>query len=206
MKANPFLVNIAALRPTGGRHHVVRTGRLDGLAITSSAVPPDAEVRVDADVEVVNGGVVVTGTVSSTWVGECRRCLRSVCGPLTANVREVYERAPRVRDDELDDDEAETYPLAGDTVDLVPLARDALLLELPLAPLCREDCEGLCPTCGADRSEQPCACIDQPGHPVWAVLDGLKASIEDTVTDDASVGPDPAGGGPDRPGGDPRSR
>lgn len=202
MKANPFLVNIAALRPTpGGRHHVVRTGRLDGLAITSSAVADDAEVTVDADVEVVDGGVVVTGTVSSTWVGECRRCLRSVRGPLVANVREVYERTPRVRDDELDDDEAETYPLAGDTVDLVPLARDALLLELPLAPLCREDCKGLCPTCGADRGEQPCACVDQPGHPVWAVLDGLKASLQDATTGEESSGPDTARGDPDRASG-----
>jgi uncharacterized protein len=191
VKTNPFLVNIAALRPTpSGRHHVVRSGRLDGLAITSSAVPDDAEVTVDVNVEVVAGGVVVTGTVSTTWVGECRRCLRSVQGPLVANVREVYERASRVRDDELDDDEAETYPLAGDTVDLVPLARDAVLLELPLAPLCRADCAGLCPSCGADRGEQPCDCIDQPGHPVWAVLDGLRAAVEDTAADTPSGGRD----------------
>ena len=177
MTRKPFVVNVAALRPAaGGRYHVVRTGPLDGLAITSSSVPPDAEVVVDADVEVVDGGVVVTGTVSSTWMGECRRCLRPVTGDVAASVREVFERAPRLRDGDLDAaDEAETYPLTGDTLDLAPMARDAILLELPLAPLCRDDCAGLCPMCGADLTEQPCDCAQEPVNPRWAALDVLRA-------------------------------
>lgn len=181
MRPNPFLVNVAALRPTaGGRHHVVRSGPLDGLEITSSSVPSGAEVEVDVDLEVVDGGVVATGTVSFPWVGECRRCLRLVTGRIVTPVREIFERAPRIRVEDLDDaDESETYPLMGDTVDLVPLARDAVLLNLPLAPLCREDCVGLCPMCGADLQEQPCDCIDQPGHPVWAALHELQLAIED---------------------------
>lgn len=176
MTNNPFLVNIASLRTgPGGRHHVVRTGRLGGLVVTSSSVPPPADVVVDANLEVVNGGVVVTGTVTSPWIGECRRCLGPVTGQLVAPVREVYERASRLHGDDLEAaDEAETYPLTGDTLDLEPLARDALLLELPMAPLCRPDCAGLCPTCGADLSEGACGCTDEPRNPVWAGLDALK--------------------------------
>ena len=56
-------------------------------------------------------------------------------------------------DADLDED---TYPLEGDQLDLRPLVRDALLLELPLAPLCREDCRGLCAECGADLNLGPC--------------------------------------------------
>jgi uncharacterized protein len=183
MNAKPFLVNIAALRPTpGGRHHVLRRGRLDGLEITSSAVPGEADVVVDADLEVVDGGVVVTGVVSSTWVGECRRCLHPVTGALVATVREVFERVPRARDGTVivdDDDESDTYPLTGDTLDLAPMARDAVLLELPLAPLCRADCAGLCPTCGADLTEQACQCTDAPDNPVWAVLETLRFLPDD---------------------------
>ena len=194
MSANPFHVNIAALRPpSGGRHHVLRRGHLDGLAITCSAVPADTEVVVDADVEVVDGGVVVTGVVSSTWVGECRRCLHPVTGELVARVREVFERVPKAREGAgagtgasaggsvLVDgsDDADTYPLTGDTLDLAPMARDALLLELPLAPLCRADCPGLCPTCGADLTEETCDCREVPGNPVWAALDGLLFPVED---------------------------
>ena len=190
MSANPFHVNIAALRPpSGGRHHVLRRGRLDGLAITCSAVPAEAEVVVDADVEVVDGGVVVTGVVSSTWVGECRRCLHPVTGELVADVREIFERVPRTRQGATagggpaalvdDSDEADTYPLTGDTLDLAPMARDALLLELPLAPLCRADCPGLCPTCGTDLTEQSCDCRQVSANPVWAALDGLLFPVED---------------------------
>ena len=58
-------------------------------------------------------------------------------------------------DADLDED---TYPLEGDQLDLRPLVRDALLLELPLAPLCREDCRGLCAECGADLNLGPCQC------------------------------------------------
>jgi uncharacterized protein len=174
------LVNVASVRAGSGRYHVVRTGRLSGLAITSSAVPPDAEVVVDVDLEVVDGGVVATGRVTSRWVGECRRCLRPVGGPLVAEVREVFERAPRLREGDLvDADEAETYPLTGDTLDLAPLARDALLLELPLAPLCRDDCAGLCPTCGADLTEAPCDCDQTAVNPVWAALDALRIAPGD---------------------------
>ena len=52
----------------------------------------------------------------------------------------------------------ETYPLCDDTVDLEVLAHDALLLELPPAPLCRPTATGLCPTCGIDRNLETCQC------------------------------------------------
>ncbi|MGH9124062.1 MAG: YceD family protein [Acidimicrobiales bacterium] len=175
MSTPPFIVNLAALRVTPGtRHHLVRSGPLSGLAITSSAVPAGAPVTVDADLEIVDGGVVVTGTVSGPWVGECRRCLRPVSGQLAATVREVYERAPRSHGDE-HGDEIDTYPLTGDVVDLAPLARDAVFLELPLAPLCRDDCAGLCPTCGADLAEGPCGCAPTTGHAGWSALDRLRS-------------------------------
>ena len=51
--------------------------------------------------------------------------------------------------------------------------RDAIVLELPMAPLCREDCRGLCPQCGADRNEAECGCV-APRDPRWANLDVLR--------------------------------
>jgi uncharacterized protein len=142
--------------------------------VTASRVPPGAEVGIDAVLEVVNGGIVVIGTVTAPWIGECRRCLVEVTGELVIEVREIYQ--PRTQGEEAASIEAEeeTYPLLGDQLDLMPLARDAVLLHLPLAPLCRDDCAGLCPTCGADRNDGPCGC--QPGDrdPRWATLDGLR--------------------------------
>ena len=85
-------------------------------------------------------------------------------GQVTAQVRERY--AP---DGGTDADE-DAYLLAGDELDLEPLARDAVLLDLPLAPLCSEECLGLCPQCGANWNEGSCGC-----PPVtdarWSALD-----------------------------------
>ena len=63
--------------------------------------------------------------------------------------------------------------LCDDTLDLAPLVRDALVLELPMAPLCRDDCAGLCPQCGANRNEGQCGCV-APRDPRWANLDVLR--------------------------------
>ncbi|HEX4865395.1 MAG TPA: DUF177 domain-containing protein, partial [Acidimicrobiales bacterium] len=89
-------------------------------------------------------------------------------GEIHAHVRELYRHRDRGEDDE------ETYPLEGEFLDLQPLVRDALLLELPLAPLCSDECRGICPTCGADLNAGGCACVEKPADPRWAALDALK--------------------------------
>src|ERR1700722_18444251 len=177
MAAPPFRVNVAGLRRTpGARRREIRRGPIGDLAVTSSRVPEQADVEVDVVVEVSDGGMVATGTVRTAWVGQCRRCLSDVGGELVVDVRELYEprgdgyRGP----DEQAELEQETYPLASETLDLLPLARDAVLLNLPLAPICRSDCAGLCPTCGADLNEGPCPCLPVASNGRWAALDALR--------------------------------
>jgi uncharacterized protein len=176
-----WLVPITALRRTlGSQREEHRHGRLGGLRVADSVVPDEADVAVDAVLTSVDGGLEVAGTVRGDWVGECRRCLRPVGGVLTADVRELYRpRTPGEPDDE------ETYPLGGDHIDLAPLARDALLLALPLAPLCRDDCAGLCPMCGIDLTEATCGCVTPLGDPRWGALDRLGRH------DDADAGSTP---------------
>jgi uncharacterized protein len=173
-------VPIGGLRRTpGARQQVARAGAVGRLAVVGSMVPAEATVHVDAVIEAVGGGVVVTGTVSSPWEGECRRCLGPVRGTLEVAVREIYERPTRAADDpalagEPETDEM-TYRLGVDTLDLLPMVRDALVLDLPLAPLCRPDCAGLCPTCGTDRNVGPCGCVEEVIAPGWAALDALRS-------------------------------
>jgi len=86
-------------------------------------------------------------------------------GDLAVNVGELYERQPL---------EGETYLLSDDDiVDLEPLIRDALLLELPAVPLCRPDCQGLCPACGVDHNLTSCDCTDAEPDSRWAALRSL---------------------------------
>jgi uncharacterized protein len=95
--------------------------------------------------------------------------MRPVSGRVKLGVNELFESDPI---------EGETYQLEHDTIDLEPLARDAIGLELPLAPLCRPDCAGLCGQCGADRNEIACDCVMDDTDPRWDALAGLRFADE----------------------------
>jgi uncharacterized protein len=169
--ASPWLVPVTTFRRhPGTRREERRAGPVGELKVAASVVPAGAEARAEAVLDAVVGGIEVSGSVTAPWEGECRRCLRPLSGQLHCEVRELYR--PRQPDEPADADE-ETYPLTGDQLDLRPLVRDALLLELPLAPLCRPDCRGLCPTCGADHNETACDCGPVASDPRWAALDAL---------------------------------
>jgi uncharacterized protein len=69
--------------------------------------------------------------------------------------------------------EGETYRLDHDALDLQPLVRDALVLDLPHTPLCGPECRGLCPNCGTDRNTSSCDCETHDTDPRWAALRSL---------------------------------
>lgn len=168
----PFVVNVADLvnRPGGRRRERVE-GRLAGpVIVVDSTLRTEVPVVVDVLLEWVSDGLLATGTVEGAWEGPCRRCLKPVQGTLRAEVLELFEANPR---------EGETYRLGHDFIDLEPLAREALVLDLPLAPLCREDCRGLCPTCGADRNVGDCDCPPADADPRWAALDVLRLAADE---------------------------
>ena len=162
----PFVVNVADLlhRP-GHRRAEHLSGPLPGLAVTGSRVPDGAEVTLDLVLEPVQEGILASGTLRAPWAGECRRCLLAAAGEVAAGFRELFEDDPT---------EGESYPLRHEQVDLEPLAREVVLLELPQAPLCREECLGLCPKCGVDLNEGPCDCVPEDRDPRWAALDVLR--------------------------------
>ena len=177
MAADPFVVHVARLRRSPGqavhelrRGEVVQAGPIDeaGIDPGRSVVPAGAEIEVDVSLMPFEGGIDVTGTVTAPWTGVCRRCAEPVTGELRIPVHERFADAPlaAASDEEL-------YPIVDETIDLGPLARDAVVLELPMAPLCREDCAGLCVQCGANRNDGDCGCV-APRDPRWANLDVLR--------------------------------
>ena len=155
----------AALRHPGNSRPVVEAVALDGLSGVAAGIAPGAPVAVDVLLERVPEGIVVRGTLAAEWTAACSRCLEPVSGPISVHVDELFELVPL---------EGETYQLEEDVIDLEPMVRDALLLELPLAPLCSPDCEGLCATCGANRNLARCACVTTEIDPRWAALRSLE--------------------------------
>ena len=167
-RSTPFLVQVAALRKSAGTtRHEQRQGVIDDLATLGVHVPEGRPVDADLILTSYAGGITAEGTVMAPWVGECRRCGGPAAGTVVAEVKERYAPAGGTDRDE------EAYPLRGDELDLEPLVRDAVLLELPLAPLCRPGCLGLCPQCGTNWNEAPCTCRPA-GDPRWAALDALR--------------------------------
>ena len=158
------------LRRPGARRRVHQASVLDSVRVVGSTVPERSEVSVDAMLEWVTDGLLATGAATAPFEAECRRCLTTVRGEVRAPFQELFEFEAR---------EGESYPIRGEHIDLAPLVREAVLLELPLAPLCREDCRGLCPRCGADLNAGPHVCPIEERDPRWAVLDVLKREPEE---------------------------
>jgi uncharacterized protein len=161
---SPFRLPVTdLLKRAGASRPVTASGPL-ALAGPGAEVRADAPVAFDGTLEQVSDGIVVRGTVRAPWQAVCSRCLAPVAGEIAVHVDELYERHPLA---------GETYPLEDEIVDLEPLLRDALLLELPAAPLCRSECAGLCPNCGTDRNVATCDCTTEELDPRWAALRSL---------------------------------
>jgi uncharacterized protein len=128
------------------------------------------DVTVDLHAVSSIDGVVVRGSVATPWHDECRRCLTAVSGVAAAEVDELYqyEAAPGAGV------AGDANQIEGDHIDLAPVVREYVLLELPDAPLCRPDCAGICPVCGIDRNTATCSCDTEVRDDRWSVLDQLK--------------------------------
>ena len=137
------------------------------LGIAVIGVPPGSPVELDLRLESVVEGVLVSGLATVQLRGECVRCLGEVSEELEIDVQELFVYP----ESDATDDEASR--LEGDLLDLEPLLRDGVVLDLPFQPLCREDCEGLCVECGANLNDDPQHTHDAPLDPRWEKLRGV---------------------------------
>lgn len=127
------------------------------------------EVAIEGIVESVVDGVLVRGAVTAPVHLACARCLTERDDEVRADVVELFS-AP----DGVDDPAAEAgYEIVDATIDLDTLLRDALAAAVPARPLCRPDCAGLCPVCGADRNVAPCDGHPEQRDPRWSALADL---------------------------------
>lgn len=135
-----------------------------GLEVIS--VPEGSDVDLDIRMESVVEGVLVTGTATVQVQGECARCLTEIEEDTSFNLQELFFHPGR----EVEDDER---LIEDESVDLEGPLRDAVVLELPFTPLCREDCLGLCPDCGANLNDDPDHVHEADIDPRWSKLSGL---------------------------------
>ncbi len=149
----------------GSSRSIVLEAPIGALEVVGSHLTEPGMVRLDLHLERILEGLVVRGTIGAAWSGSCARCLQPVSGDIAVGVDELFEPEPI---------EGDTYQLDHDSIDLEAMTRDCLGLELPLAPVCRDDCAGLCPTCGIDRNVETCDCASDSSDERWAGLAGLR--------------------------------
>ncbi|MCL1800286.1 MAG: DUF177 domain-containing protein [Promicromonosporaceae bacterium] len=141
-------------------------------------IPTGDPLTVGLRLESVLEGILVTGVVRGVAVGECSRCLEPVTETVTARVNELFvypERAQAAYEagDDADDGE-DLAVLDGDTANIEPAIRDAIVTALPFRPLCQEECQGLCPQCGARLDENPDH-FHEVADPRWSALHAVLA-------------------------------
>lgn len=144
------------------------------MGVEVIGVPAGSPVELDLRLESAVEGVLVTGTATVEVRGECVRCLSPVEDRVEVDVQELFVYPGS------DATEEEASRMSGDLLDLEPVLRDAVVLELPFQPLCRPDCAGLCPECGANLNADPGHSHAPDNDPRWDLLRRFEGSDQQT--------------------------
>ena len=169
--ANPLVLDTRELGRRPGSMRPVRLAAPapEGLGGEMIGAPAGAELDLDLRLESVMEGVLVSGTATVPLTGECGRCLEAISSTLVVDLQELYAYADSTTDLTGEDDE--TARMQGDLLDLAPVLRDAVVLALPLTPLCQPDCSGLCALCGERLDDLPQDHAHDTPDPRWAALE-----------------------------------
>ena len=180
---DPLVLDVRTLqRRPGSMVTVSRTSPAPaGLGVAMARVPEGSPIELDLRLESVLEGVLVSGTADLQIAAECSRCLEPFDWHEEVDLTELFRYpATDARGaivEEEDESEDPLPVLQDDLIDLQPVLRDAVVLDLPLAPLCSEDCLGLCPDCGVRLEDDP-QHAHETSDPRWAALAALAEPDE----------------------------
>jgi uncharacterized protein len=180
---NPFILNTHDLPRRAGE---MKEYQLDipahaRIGVPLIAVPEGDLVELDVRLESVTEGVLASADIYAIAHGECIRCLDPVEVVIDRKIQELYRYEPtnekgrkkRREDDDVDLDGEEELQMEGDLMDLEIPVIDAIILTLPVNPLCSEECLGLCPDCGEKWENLPEGHAHEVIDARWSGLDGL---------------------------------
>jgi uncharacterized protein len=170
-----LIVPVAELLGQPGEYRDIRISEpLPGVRTALARLSGDP-IGADLRAESVIEGILVTGRVEGATILQCSRCLEEFGSHVELRVCELFSAPGR-------EAEEDAYEITGAEIRLEPMLVDAVTLALPLYPLCRDDCWGLCASCGADLNAGPCGCVEEDSDPRWAALDEIRGKLEDRGT------------------------
>lgn len=172
---SPLVIDVHELSRQAGAMKEVHTvvPAPAGMGVEMMRVPQGSDIALDLRLESVVEGIWVSGTAEADLTGECARCLVPVEDETSVELEELYVHPGKDADED-------AYFVVDERIDIEPALRDAVVLDLPFTPLCREDCAGLCLECGANLNENPDHTHGDKVDPRWAQLTALDVDDVDT--------------------------
>lgn len=154
------------------------------LSVAMARVVEGSPIEIDLTLESVVEGIWISGTADVEVQAECSRCLDPIGWSETVALEQMYRypatdaRGALIAEDDLSDDESEPE-VVDESIDIEEALRDAVVLALPMAPLCSPDCGGICAQCG-ERVESLDSPHEHPsGDPRWAALEALLTESDE---------------------------
>ena len=178
---NPLVFDTRDLGPGSARTLTRTVAAPDHMGVELARVPAGTDLELDVQLEGVTEGVLVTATVTGPLAGECARCLEPFTSAVKVHFQELFVLAgdPDAGDGE---DDADSYRLDGNgLLDLEPALRDAIVLELPLSPLCEDGCQGLCVVCGVRLADAEAGHGHEERGTMWAALKDFTVERPDAA-------------------------
>ena len=171
---SPFRINLHELPRRAGemRNYDLHFPAPDSIGIPLLEIPKGEELDISFRAESVDDGVLITGAVISKAHGECGRCLDPLDVDVDQKFQELFLYQSRSSDNP--DDDEELFTLDGDIADIETPIRDAVILSMPINPVCSENCEGLCVGCGEKWRDLPDDHSHEAIDPRWTGLAGWK--------------------------------
>jgi uncharacterized protein len=182
-KPNPFILNTHELpRRTGElKEYELDIEAPTRIGVPLIAIPEGDVIEADLRLESVTEGVLLSAEIYAVAIGECIRCLDTVEVVIDRKIQELYRYEPtnekgrkKRRDDEdVDLDIEDELQMEGDLMNLEIPIIDAIILTLPVNPLCSEECLGLCPDCGEKWANLPEGHAHEVIDARWSGLENL---------------------------------
>jgi uncharacterized protein len=176
---NPLVFDTRDLGPGVARTLTRTVPAPEHMGVEMARVPAGSDLELEVQLEGVTEGVLVTASATGPLAGECARCLEPFTAVLKVGFQELFVAGGPAEPSAAADGD-DSYRLDGSgLLDLEPALRDAIVLELPLSPLCEEACQGLCAECGVRLADAG------PGHgheqrgAMWAALKDFRADQPD---------------------------
>ena len=165
--SSPFKVKVHDImhRPGQMRESEVDITLTEVMGDGAMTIPVGGVIETDLRLESVHEGILATGEVFTTAVGECSRCLDELKLPVEVDFQELFAYSGSGEDD---------FTVSDDQIDLEPVIRDAVVLSLPFQPVCSPDCLGLCAECGFKLAQDPNHVHEQQVDSRWTELLKLK--------------------------------